>query len=123
MEIFVAKCIRISVNSCPPKYPFDVRFYPVSIHFPTIQFPDRFEEMSDLGFLRSQITCSYVLSCVRLFVIQRNDKYTGVCHSENSSVCHTENSSVYIDFKKYGPGISVVNTRNMSNTVTGRRVI
>ena len=88
-----------------------------------VQFPDRFEEMSDLGFLRSQITCSYVLSCVRLFVIQRNDKYTGVCHSENSSVCHAENSSVYIDFKKYGPGISVVNTRNMSNTVTGRRVI
>ena len=79
--------------------------------------------MSDLGFLRSQITCSYVLSCVRLYVIQRNDKYTGVCHSENSSVCHAENSSVYIDFKKYGPGISVVNTRNMSNTVIGRRVI
>ena len=51
-----------------------------------------------------------------------NIVYTGVCHSENSSAFHTENSSVCIDFKKYGPGISVVNTRNMSNTVIGRHV-
>ena len=62
--------------------------------------------MSDLAFLRLQITCSYeyLLCCVRLFVIQRNDKYTGVCHTEESSVCHAENSSVYINFKKYGSG-------------------
>ena len=65
-------------------------------------------------FLRSQITCSYVLCCVRLFIIPSHDKYTWVCH--------TENSSVYINFKKYGPSISVVNTRNMSNTVIDRHV-
>ena len=94
----------------------------VSIHFQTIQFPDRFEEMSDLGFLCSQITCSYVLFCVQLLVIQRNDKYTWVCHTENSSVCHTENSSIYINSKKYGPGISIVNTRNMSNRVIDRHI-
>ena len=64
---------------CPPKYPFDVRLYQVSKYIsrqdssPTSvsnTVPDRFEEMSDLGFLRSQITCSlYVLCCVQLFVL------------------------------------------------------
>ena len=82
-------------------------FVPGINTIPDIQFPDRFEEISDLGFLRSQITCSYVICGVRLFAIHKNDKSTWICH--------TEKSLVYINFKKYGPGISVVKTRNMSD--------
>ena len=43
--------IQIQVNLCLSKYLLDVRFYPVSNHFPTKhpfsrQFPDRFENCS-----------------------------------------------------------------------------
>ena len=37
--------IRISINLCPPKFPLDVWFYPVSRYFPTTQFSDiRFQD-------------------------------------------------------------------------------
>ena len=43
--------IQIPEHLCPSKYPLDVRFYPVSSHFPTRlpfsrQIPDRFEHIS-----------------------------------------------------------------------------
>ena len=71
-EISVWREIIHSINTFPDKTV-------LRNHFP-IQFPYRLEEMPDLRFLRSQITSSlYVLCCVRLFVIQRNDK---ICHSK-----------------------------------------